>query len=35
VGRSALYRITLDDSQPRNVVLPQGGSDPDWSGVID
>jgi TolB protein len=35
VGRSALYRISLDDSQPRNVVLPQGGSDPDWSGVID
>jgi TolB protein len=35
VGRSALYRISLDESQPRSVVLPQGGSDPDWSGVID
>jgi TolB protein len=34
-GNSALYRVSLDGSPPRNVVLPQGGSDPDWSGVMD
>ena len=34
-GVPALYRVTLDGSDPRNVVIPQGGSDPDWSGVID
>jgi TolB protein len=34
-GRSALYRITLDGSQPEQVKTPQDGSDPDWSGAID
>jgi TolB protein len=35
LGRSSLFRMTLDGSQPRNVVIPQGGSDPDWSGAMD
>jgi TolB protein len=34
-GRPSLYRISLDGSEPRNIVLPQAGSDPDWSGSID
>ena len=34
-GRSALYRVTLDGSEPRQVTIPQDGSDPDWSGVMD
>jgi TolB protein len=34
-GRSGLYRVTLDGSEPRQVKIPQGGSDPDWSGVMD
>jgi TolB protein len=34
-GGTGLYRISLDGSGPRNVVLPQGGSDPDWSGLMD
>ncbi|HEX6603307.1 MAG TPA: Tol-Pal system beta propeller repeat protein TolB [Sphingomicrobium sp.] len=34
-GRSGLYRISLDGSQPRKVTTPQDASDPDWSGVID
>lgn len=34
-GGSALYRVSLDGSEARNVVLPQGGSDPDWSGAMD
>lgn len=32
---SAIFRITLDGSEPRQMNLPQGGSDPDWSGVMD
>ena len=32
---SAIFRITLDGSDPRQMNLPQGGSDPDWSGVMD
>jgi TolB protein len=32
-GNSSLLRVSLDGSEPRAVVLPQGGSDPDWSGV--
>jgi TolB protein len=32
-GNSSLFRVSLDGSEPRAVVLPQGGSDPDWSGV--
>ena len=34
-GRSALYRIALDGSEPRRVNIPQDGSDPDWSGAMD
>jgi len=34
-GISNLYRVSLDGSQPRSVSVPQGGSDPDWSGVMD
>ena len=34
-GRSGLYRVTLDGSDPRAVTIPQDGSDPDWSGVMD
>jgi TolB protein len=34
-GGTGLYRISLDGSEPRSVALPQGGSDPDWSGVMD
>jgi TolB protein len=34
-GRSAIYRVALDGSQPRPISLPQPGSDPDWSGVLD
>ena len=34
-GRSGLYRVALDGGEPRAVTLPQGGSDPDWSGAMD
>lgn len=34
-GAAGLARIALDGSQPRAVTIPQGGSDPDWSGVVD
>jgi TolB protein len=34
-GRSGLYRVALDGSDPRQVKLPQDGSDPDWSGVME
>jgi TolB protein len=34
-GRSTLYRVTLDGSEPRQMTIPQDGSDPDWSGVLD
>jgi TolB protein len=34
-GRSALARVALDGSAPRPVTIPQDGSDPDWSGVVD
>jgi TolB protein len=34
-GRSGLYRVTLDGSEPRKIATPQDGSDPDWSGVMD
>ena len=34
-GQSALYRVALDGAGPRPLALPQGGSDPDWSGVMD
>ena len=34
-GNATLYRVSLDGSAPRNVVLAQGGWDPDWSGAMD
>jgi TolB protein len=34
-GRNGLYRVALDGSEPRPVTIPQDGSDPDWSGVLD
>jgi len=34
-GRSGLYRVALDGSAPRPMTIPQDGSDPDWSGVMD
>ena len=34
-GNSRLFRISLDGSEPRNIAIPQNGSDPDWSGVMD
>jgi TolB protein len=34
-GRSAIFRVSLDGSAPRQVTTPQDGSDPDWSGVMD
>ncbi|HUP66806.1 MAG TPA: Tol-Pal system beta propeller repeat protein TolB [Sphingomicrobium sp.] len=34
-GVTGLYRIALDGSQPRQMGIPQGGSDPDWSGLMD
>jgi TolB protein len=35
LARPALYRISLDGSEPRKMPTPQAGSDPDWSGVMD
>lgn len=34
-GRPGLLRIGIDASAPRDVVTPQAGSDPDWSGATD
>jgi TolB protein len=34
-GRTGLYRVALDGSEPRQLATPQDGSDPDWSGVAD
>ncbi|MFL6746675.1 MAG: Tol-Pal system protein TolB, partial [Sphingomicrobium sp.] len=34
-GNARLFRISFDGSEPRNIVIPQNGSDPDWSGVMD
>jgi hypothetical protein len=30
-----LFRVGLDGSQPQQIKIPQGGSDPDWSGAMD
>ena len=32
-GNSSLLRASVDGGDPRPVALPQGASDPDWSGV--
>jgi Tol biopolymer transport system component len=34
-GITALYRVMLDGSDARRMTTPQGGSDPDWSGLLD
>jgi TolB protein len=34
-GRSGLYRVAIDGSEARQVTIPQDGSDPDWSGVVE
>jgi TolB protein len=34
-GRSTLWRIALDGTEPTPLTLPQGASDPDWSGAMD
>ena len=34
-GRTGLYRVAIDGTEPRQVTIPQDGSDPDWSGVLD
>ena len=34
-GRSGLARVALDGSQPRAMTIPQDGSDPAWSRVLD
>jgi TolB protein len=35
MGRTGLYRISLDGSDPRRMSIPQDGSDPNWSGLMD
>ena len=34
-GITRLYRVALDGSEARPMTTPQGGSDPDWSGLLD
>jgi len=34
-GRTGLYRVGTDGGDPRQLTVPQDGSDPDWSGVMD
>src|SRR4029079_14624062 len=34
-GRPAIYRVSVDGSQPRRMTIPQDGSDPNWSGAMD
>jgi len=34
-GRTGLYRVGIDGGDPRQLTVPQDGSDPDWSGVMD
>ena len=34
-GRTGLYRISLAGGEPRQIVIPQDASDPDWSGRMD
>jgi TolB protein len=35
IGRTRLYRVTIDGESPRRIETPQDGTDPDWSGVMD
>lgn len=34
-GRPSINRVSIDGGEIRPIVTPQGGSDPDWSGVMD
>src|SRR5439155_23096638 len=34
-GRSGLFQVTLTGGPARQITIPQDGSDPDWSGVMD
>ena len=34
-GRTGLYRVALDGGDPRQMTIPQDGSDPDWSGAAE
>ena len=34
-GRNGVYVVPAAGGQERKLVLPQDGSDPDWSGVLD
>ena len=34
-ANSRLFRVSFDGSEPRDIAIPQNGSDPDWSGVMD
>jgi TolB protein len=34
-GQNGIYMVPIAGGQERKLVLPQGGSDPDWSGVLD
>jgi TolB protein len=34
-GRPGLFQVAIGGGQPRAVKVPQDGSDPDWSGVMD
>ena len=33
--RNQIYRVSIDGGEPRRLEIPQDGSDPDWSGVMD
>lgn len=34
-GRNGLFRVSLKGEEPRQMAVPQDGSDPDWSGTKD
>lgn len=34
-GRNGIYRVSVDGGEPRKIQIPQDGTDPDWSGVMD
>ena len=34
-GRNAIFRVSLDGEEPRQVATAQDGSDPDWSGAVE
>ena len=34
-GRSGIYRVALSGGEARPVQIPQPGTDPDWSGVLE